>query len=611
MNQELNTSALNEQIGEENLTEITQEESVSDYHDYSAKSLMEIVEIFQQMLERGDQQELYKNADIIKAAFYKVLKREKIAAGFLPPSDSPEVSEEEGEENLVSNNPFAELERGFKELYQNYKTMRSSFILNIEKQKEENLKIKLEIIDELKSLLEKQEDLNHTFPAFRELQNRWKATGPVPQSANKDVWESYQFSIEKFYDFVKINNELRDLDLKKNLEIKIELCSKAEELINDNNVVEAFRKLQKLHEEWRELGPVPKELREEIWERFKKATSAINKRQQEFFERLKEDQKHNLELKAEICEKAEAIAVMENVDGKDWNSLSKQIETLQTEWKNIGFASRKENQKIYDRFRAACDKFYDAKREFYSSFKVQMQDNLDKKIALCEQAEALKDSSDWKKTTDQLINLQKKWKEIGPVARKQSDVVWKRFRAACDEFFANKSKHFSSVDESYDENLKKKLDLIQEINDYKFDTKTSENIDALKDFQTRWSEMGFVPIKEKERVQAAYRHAIDTKFADIKSSENEHKIDRYKKHIKELQNSGRGDRGIRSERDKLVQKFRLMENDIAVWENNMGFFAKSKNADALLLELDKKIARAKEELAQIEEKIKVIDNQQE
>ena len=534
MNQELNTSALNEQIGEENLTEITQEESVSDYHDYSAKSLMEIVEIFQQMLERGDQQELYKNADIIKAAFYKVLKREKIAAGFLPPSDSPEVSEEEGEENLVSNNPFAELERGFKELYQNYKTMRSSFILNIEKQKEDNLKIKLEIIDELKSLLEKQEDLNHTFPAFRELQNRWKATGPVPQSANKDVWESYQFSIEKFYDFVKINNELRDLDLKKNLEIKIELCSKAEELINDNNVVEAFRKLQKLHEEWRELGPVPKELREEIWERFKKATSAINKRQQEFFERLKEDQKHNLELKAEICEKAEAIAVMENVDGKDWNSLSKQIETLQTEWKNIGFASRKENQKIYD-----------------------------------------------------------------------------RFRAACDEFFANKSKHFSSVDESYDENLKKKLDLIQEINDYKFDTKTSENIDALKDFQTRWSEIGFVPIKEKERVQAAYRHAIDTKFADIRSSENEHKIDRYKKHIKELQNSGRGDRGIRSERDKLVQKFRLMENDIAVWENNMGFFAKSKNADALLLELDKKIARAKEELAQIEEKIKVIDNQQE
>lgn len=611
MNQELNTAALNEQNGEENLPEITQEESASDYLDYSAKSLLEIIDAFQKMLDRADQQELYKNADIIKAAFYKVLKKEKIAAGFQIPSDSSDSTDEESAENLISNNPFAELERGFKELYQSYKTTRTSFIQNIEKQKDENLRIKLEIIDELKALLEKQEDLNHTFPTFRELQNKWKATGPVPQAANKDVWESYQFSIEKFYDFVKINNELRDLDLKKNLEIKNDLCLKAEELINENNVVDAFRKLQKLHEEWRELGPVPKELREEIWERFKKATSSINKRQQEFFERLKEDQRHNLELKDAICEKAEAIAALENIDGKDWNNLSKQIENLQAEWKNIGFASRKENQKIYDRFRAACDKFYNSKRDYYSGFKVQMQDNLDKKLTLCEQAEALKSSTDWKKTTDQLINLQKKWKEIGPVARKQSDAVWKRFRAACDEFFENKSKHFSSVDESYEENLKKKLDLIQEINDYKPDSKTAENIEALKDFQARWSELGFVPIKEKERVQAAYRHAIDSKFADIRSSDSDHKIDRYKKHIKELQSSGRGDRGIRSERDKLVQKFRLMENDIAVWENNMGFFAKSKNAEALLLELDKKIARAKEELAQIEEKIKVIDNQQE
>ncbi|OJV17853.1 MAG: hypothetical protein BGO30_07870 [Bacteroidetes bacterium 41-46] len=611
MNQELNTSALNEQKGEEILTDKIHEEPLSDFQDYSSKSLMEIIEIFQQMLERADQQELYKNADILKAAFYKVLKREKIAAGFQIPSDTPDSVEEEGEESIISNNPFAELERGFKDLYQNYKTMRTSFIQNIEKQKEENLRIKLEIIEELKGLLEKQEDLNHTFPAFRELQNKWKATGPVPQASNKDVWESYQFSVEKFYDFVKINNELRDLDLKKNLEIKNDLCAKAEELINDSNVVEAFRKLQKLHEEWRELGPVPKELREEIWERFKKATSAINKRQQEFFERLKEDQKHNLDLKAAICEKAEAIAAIDNIEGKDWNNLSKQIENLQTEWKNIGFASRKENQKIYDRFRAACDNFYNAKRDFYSGFKVQMQENLDRKIALCEQVESLKESTDWKKTTDQLISLQKRWKEIGPVARKQSDVVWKRFRAACDDFFERKSKHFSSVDESYEENLKRKLELIQEINDYKPDSKTAENIEALKDFQTRWSELGFVPIKEKERVQAAYRHALDSKFADIRSTEQVHKIDRYKKHIKELQSSGRGDRGIRSERDKLVQKFRQMENDIAVWENNMGFFAKSKNADALLMELDKKIARAKEELAQIEEKIKVIDNQQE
>ena len=616
MNQEENTQALNEQIAEEIIPEIPQNlelnpEINSEYPDHSSKSLREIIDIFQEMVDKGDQQEMYKYAEGIKAAFYKALKREKIAIGFQLPSDNADSSEEEHDENTVSNNPFAELERGFKELYSNYKALRTSFIQNIEKQKEENLHIKLTLIEELKSLLEKQEDLNHTFPAFRELQNKWKSVGPVPQSHNKDVWESYQFYVEKFYDYVKINNELRDLDLKKNLEIKNSLCEKAEVLIDEPNVVEAFKRLQKLHEEWRELGPVPKELREEIWERFKKATSNINKRQQEFFERLKDDQKKNLELKDELCEKAEALANIEDSENKDWNALSKQIEQLQNDWKAIGFASKRENQKIYDRFRAACDKFYNAKREFYSKFKVMMQDNLDKKIALCEQAEALRDSNDWKKTTDQLINLQKKWKEIGPVARKQSDLVWKRFRAACDAFFESKSKHFSSVDESYEVNLKKKFDLIQEINEYKSDTKVAENVEALKDFQTRWSEIGFVPIKEKERVQAAYRHAIDTKFADLRSNDTENKIDRYKKHIKDLQGSGKGDRGIRSERDKLVQKFRQMENDILVWENNMGFFAKSKHADALLLELDKKIEKAKEELGQIEEKIKVIDNQQE
>jgi len=616
MNQEENTQALNEQIAEEIIPEIPQNPELnpelnSEYPDHSNKSLREIIDIFQEMVDKGDQQEMYKYAEGIKAAFYKALKREKIAIGFQLPSDNADSSEEEHDENTVSNNPFAELERGFKELYSNYKALRTSFIQNIEKQKEENLHIKLTLIEELKSLLEKQEDLNHTFPAFRELQNKWKSVGPVPQSHNKDVWESYQFYVEKFYDYVKINNELRDLDLKKNLEIKNSLCEKAEVLIDEPNVVEAFKRLQKLHEEWRELGPVPKELREEIWERFKKATSNINKRQQEFFERLKDDQKKNLELKDELCEKAEALANIEDSENKDWNALSKQIEQLQNDWKAIGFASKRENQKIYDRFRAACDKFYNAKREFYSKFKVMMQDNLDKKIALCEQAEALRDSNDWKKTTDQLINLQKKWKEIGPVARKQSDLVWKRFRAACDAFFESKSKHFSSVDESYEVNLKKKFDLIQEINEYKSDTKVAENVEALKDFQSRWSEIGFVPIKEKERVQAAYRHAIDTKFADLRSNDTENKIDRYKKHIKDLQGSGKGDRGIRSERDKLVQKFRQMENDILVWENNMGFFAKSKNADALLLELDKKIEKAKEELGQIEEKIKVIDNQQE
>ena len=315
-------------------------------------------------------------------------------------------------------------------------------------------------------------------------------------------------------------------------------------------------------------------------------------------------------MKSALCEKAEAICekCSEEVD---WNLLSKEMIALQEEWKHIGFASKKDNQKIYDRFRAACDKFYNSKREFYSDFKKVMQDNLDKKIALCEQAEAIKDSQDWKKTTDQLISLQKRWKEIGPVARKQSDAIWKRFRAACDSFFENKSKFFSSVEEGFEDNLKLKLDLINEINEFRLDSRASENITALKDFQNRWSEIGFVPIKEKERVQAAYRHAIESKFADYRSSDSENKLVRFKKHIKELKDSGRGDRGVKVERDKLLQKFRALEQDIALWENNMGFFAKSKKADSIINEMEKKISKAKEELIQIEEKIKLIDKQYE
>lgn len=612
MSQELNTTAPEEQFKEVEILENTQsKDSLSEYPDHSNKSLKEIIQIFQELLDRGDQQEMYKYAEGIKAAFYKALKREKIAAGFHTPIESTEGTEVESEDNQVSNNPFAELERGFKELYSRYKTLRFSFLQTIEKQKEENLHLKSAIIEELKTLLEKQEDLHQTFPAFRELQNRWKAIGPVPQASNKDTWDTYQYLVEKFYDFVKINNELRDLDLKKNLEIKIVLCEKAEDLINEPNIVQAFRKLQKLHEEWRDLGPVNKEQREELWERFKTATSNINKRQQEYFEGQKEDQKKNLELKSALCDKVEVISNIANDENKDWNSLTKEIEQLQSEWKSIGFASKKDNQRIYDRFRAACDLFYNSKREHYSQFKSVMQENLEKKITLCEQAEALKESQDWKKTTDLLINLQKKWKEIGPVARKQSDIIWKRFRAACDAFFENKSKHFSSIDDSYEQNLNKKLELIQEINDYKLDTKASENVENLKDFQARWSEIGFVPIKDKERIQAAYRHAIETKFGDVRNPEEENRINRFKKHIREVQSSSKGEWGIRAERDKLVQKFRQMESDIAVWENNIGFFAKSKNADTLLVDIERKIAGAKEELSQLEEKIKLIDKQNE
>ena len=589
------------------------QESVSNLDNLQDMNLKEIVQSFQEMLDRGDQQEMYKYADSIKATFYKVLKKEKIAAGYvavLHEENRVEEVTEDSNDIKISENPFAEIERGFKDLYNRYKIERSAYVQTLEKQKEDNLKLKNDIIEELKELLEKQENLQDTFPAFRELQNRWKIIGPVPQINNKDLWENYHFLVEKFYDYVKINNELRDLDLKKNLEIKTELCEKAEALIENPNVITSFKELQKYHEDWRELGPVPKEKREEIWERFKVATAAINKRQQEYFERLKDDQKKNLELKEAICEKMEAIisSVGEEVN---WNVITKEIETLQREWKKIGFASKKDNQRIYDRFREACDKFFNAKREHYDDFKKGMQGNLEKKIALCEEAEAIMDSEEWKKVTDQLIALQKRWKEIGPVTRKQSDAIWKRFRAACDHFFNKKSSHFSKTEVDYEDNLAKKRTLIEEINNYALEGNRSDDIEALKDFQERWNQIGFVPMRDKEALLAAYRHALDTKFAGIRNIDNENKIAKFRKHIKEVQSSSRGDRAVKTERDKLVQKFRQIEQEIALLENNIGFFAKSKKAESIIKDIEAKIATAKEEMLHLEEKIKLIDNQYE
>src|SRR5574344_2469817 len=339
--------------------------------DYSDMGLKDIIQSFQEMLERGDQQELYKYAEIIKAAFYKVLKKEKIASGMFADKEGAPLQEEEIEKS-VSNNPFAEIERGFKEIYTKYKSERANFVQDMEKVKEENLVKKEQIINELKELLDKAEDVNHTFPAFRELQSRWKAINNVTQAKAKEIWDSYQHLVEKFYDYIKINNEFRDLDFRKNLESKTALCEQAEALEKESNIVNAFKELQRLHEEWKEIGPVAKEFREPIWERFKTITATINKKHQHFFENLKDEQKKNLDSKAELCSQAEEIASKEIKESNEWNASSKQMENLQEEWKKIGFASKKENQKIYDRFRAACDKFYNSSSSEYQKTLIRL-----------------------------------------------------------------------------------------------------------------------------------------------------------------------------------------------------------------------------------------------
>lgn len=605
-----------------------------------SKSLKEIVETFRNLVDNGDIMELNRQSEYIKATFYKVLKEEKISSGYhivpgaqdyagvqegvavaglaedrLPeePVAGATVSENEGPdgkdagmtpETSVSVNPFVEIERAFKELYARYKGRRAVYFQNLEKEKQDNLDKKLEVIDELRNLVENTEDLNRSYPEFRALQARWREVGPVPQARVKDIYETYQHYVEKFYDYVKINNELRDLDFRKNLEAKTALCERAEALEKSPNVVEAFAQLQKLHEEWKEFGPVAKEYREEIWDRFRAATSRINKMHQSYFENLKVQQKENLMAKTALCEKAEGLAQKEINDSNGWNAVTKEFEDIQKEWRKIGFASKKDNQKIYDRFRAACDKFYNRKRDFYVEFKEQMTSNMDRKIALCEQAEAVMDSTDWKKTTDFLITLQKQWKEIGPVSRKKSDQVWARFRAACDHFFDKKEKNYGGIDPQYVENLNAKQAIVDEVNAYVSSGDLREDEKAARAFADRWNAVGFVPFKEKDKIQEAYRSAMSARFPDFRiSGGGRGKASR-----------GRGPRletsPARQERDRLLQKFRKLESEIATYENNIGFFASSKKADSLVKEFQKKIDAAKEELAELEEKIHQLDTQE-
>ena len=559
--------------------------------NYSEKTLAELVALFEELVRSEERMTLSKEAEVLKSAFYKRLQKEKMEAGIVvqdtvaEPEDAPEQPEQEETEN-----PFVELERGFKELYGTYRKERAEYNRKLEAEREQNLALKEAVIADLKALLEKQEDVNATFPEFREIQNRWRNVGPVPAQNYRNINETYQLYVEQFYDMVKINRELRDLDFKKNLEAKEQFCKQAEALAESENVVEAFRELQKLHEQWKEYGPVAKEFREQIWDRFKAATAIINKKYQSHFEGLKEQQAENLAKKTALCEKVEEIAEREVTDSNQWNAFSKEIEDIQKEWKTIGFASKKENQKIYDRFRAACDKFFGRKRDFYTEYKDSINANLDRKVAICEQAEALKTSTDWKKTTEQLIDLQKQWKEIGAVPRKKSEQLWKRFRAACDEFFAERDKHAKPENDFYG-NLKAKQRLIEEIKAYELKGDASD-AEALKAFQTRWNEIGFVPFKEKDNIAQAYKAAVAEKFP-------------HQGRGGQRRNNARPVRQL-SEKERLIQKYHALEQDVVTYENNIGFFAMSKNAEPLIKQMQDRIDAAKAELNTIAEQIKAL-----
>jgi hypothetical protein len=581
-------------------TEPEQGPSTEPEHiDYAALSKEDLVAVLKDLIDKGTVTDIMHDVDAIKVQFYKKHKAdiEKKRKKFYEEGGAPE-------DFKVEEDP---LEKTLKDYLTRYKEYKAEYNKLLEEDKHKNLEEKYRIIEEIKDLVNRKESINKTFQEFRELQRRWREVGPVPQQNLKDLWETYHHHVETFYDYIKINQELRDLDLKKNFEAKLGLCEKAEELLLEPNVITAFKLLQTLHEQWREIGPVPVEMRTEIWNRFKETTSKINKRHQEYFLNLKQEQKKNLEAKTLLCDKVEEILTFEIDSHQKWENYSHEIIKLQKVWRTIGFAPKKDNNKIYKRFRDACDSFFNRKREFYSQTRQLLDDNLQLKTDLCIQAEALSESSEWKKTTEELIALQKRWKEIGPVPHKNSDKIWKRFRSACDKFFENKSNHFASIDNSYESNLKKKEDLIEKIKNNRLSSNVEENLKILKEFQREWANIGFVPYDVKDEIQNKYRQAINEKFDDLKIDEDKKDLLKFKTKLDNLHTKSNFDYRMNQEREKFVAKLKQLENDIVLWENNIGFFAKSKNADTMIREVKNKISNAKRKIEVLTEKIKMID----
>ncbi len=582
---------------EEHAAEIHAEAGQSS-EDYAQYSKAELVQKLADLVSGKPVEKIRQAVESIKINYYKKNKAEL--------DKLRKEAEDAGTEATITAEPDP-LENSLKELLKKYRDLKIDFNQKQEAEKLSNLKVKYQIIDEIKELVNRNESINETFHQFRELQNRWRSIGVVPQANLKDLWERYHHFVEIFYDFIKINKDLRDLDLKKNLEIKIDICEKSEHLLLEPSIVKAFNSLQKLHELWRETGPVPAESKSETWERFKNITGKINKSHQDYFENQKDEQNNNLQAKVALCERAEELASQDISSPNDWELGYQKMIEIQTAWRDIGFAPKKDNNRIYGRFRAACDNFFLRKREYFAQNKEEQVNNLQLKTELCMQAEALKDSSEWKASSEDFINLQKKWKEIGSVPRKHSDAIWKRFRSACDQFFQNKSKHYSTIDSQYENNLKLKIDLITEIEAFEAKGSGEENFEQLKDFQRRWSEIGFVPMKNKDEIQKKYRDVINKHFDNLKIDEGKKNLLKFKNKIENLSSKHQGGHKIDMERDKNINKLKQLENDVILWENNIGFFAKSKNSEGMIAEVKRKIEQGKEEIKLLQDKVRMID----
>lgn len=573
------------------------EEEIDKVVDIAEMTKAVLVARLKELVEL-DVDQAKEEVESIKQQFYKKSKIET-------EQQRAEFIENGGAETDFIPSP-TELEAEFKELLGEFKNKKAKLAAELEKERESNLLKKNHIIEQMKLLVDSKEDVSANINAFRQLQQDWKNTGPVPPSANNELWKSYNQHQESFWDLIKINNELREYDFKKNLEAKSKLIETAEALDAEEDVVSAFRQLQKLHEEWHELGPVARDLREEVWNKFKAASTVINKKHQAHFDDIRAIEDQNLEKKIALCERIEAIETSVLKTYKDWDKATKDILDLQEEWRSIGFAPRKSNQKAFERYRDACDKFFGAKAEFYKEVKTSLNENLEKKKALCEKAEALKESTDWKAASDEFIKMQKEWKTIGPVQKKFSDEVWKRFISACDYFFEQRNKNVSGQKGEELQNLEKKKAIIEKIKAFAKTENTSESLAALRALAAEWNAVGHVPYKEKDKIYKEYRTALDAQFDALNIDVSQRRLESFRSNLKDM--SGKGENKLYREREKLVRAYEHLKNEIATYENNIGFLSiSSKKGGGMLQEMERKIETLKEECKLLEQKINMID----
>lgn len=603
LNPELPENNLPEEVTNQSVEEEAKEQSETSTETSVAKQVsLTKDEIIEKLKNLTAQTEIPSRAEVesLKQAFYKLRSAaiEEQKAKFVEAGNDAEAF-------VPAPDPSEDV---LKTFLSELKEKRASQAAAEESLKEENYNKKLQIIESIKNLTESSDDFNKLYKEFKDLQQGWNDITLVPQSKEKDLWKSYQIYTEKFYDLIKINNEFRDYDFKKNLELKNAICESVEKLIDDTDSVSAFHQLQNFHQQWREIGPVARELREEIWTRFKNASTAINKKYQTHFESLKGREEENLVEKTAICEALKNIDYSTLTSFKEWDEKSKEVIELQAKWKTIGFVPKKVNNQIFEEFRSLCDAFFEKKSEFFKGVRGEMDENLEKKRALTEQAKALKDSTDWKSTTDKLIAIQKEWKTIGPVPRKYSDAIWKEFVTACDYFFEQKKKNESSQKSEELDNLAAKKEIIEKIKNVDQSLEPSELIAKVRELADEWHKIGFVPFKEKDKIYKEFHQAVDAHYDRLKVDKTERRFESFKSNIKDISKQDNPKRALYRERDHLMHQYNKVKSDLQTYENNMNFLSiSSKGASGLLKDVNNKIEKLKEEMELLVKKIEALD----